>query len=127
DTRQRGMILARAKGASEALLPAWAHVLAEIGGREEIRFLISLGNVHDSALVDAIHNTQIIGCRWSGLLPALKAWLDEPKVAPRVLRYSLHSQTPEGRDLLIAYATDAAHPVELRRSAIERLQETIPG
>jgi hypothetical protein len=127
DARQRGTILARAKGASGALLPAWAHVLAEIGGREEILFLISLGNVHDPALLDAIHNSPLIGCRWPGLLPALKSWLDEPTVAPWVLRYALLSQTLEGRDLLIAYATDAAHPVELRRSAIETLQGTIPG
>ena len=129
DARQRATILARAKGASAALLPAWAHVLAEIGGREEIRFLISLGNVHDLALLEAIHNSPLIGCRWPGLLPALKSWLDEPTVAPWVLRYSysLLSQTPEGSDFLIAYATDAAHPVELRRSAIETLQGTIPG
>ena len=101
--RQRDTILARAKDASGALLPAWAHVLAEIGGRDEILFLIGLGNVHDPALLDAIHNSPLIGCRWPGLLPALKSWLDEPAVAPWVLRYSLLSQTPEGRDLLIAY------------------------
>jgi hypothetical protein len=127
DTRQRRTILARANGASGALLPAWAHVLAEIGGREEILWLISLGNIHDSALLEAIHHSPLVGCRWPGLLPPLKSWLDEPTVARWVLKYSLLSQTPEGRDLLIAYATGAAHSVELRRSAIETLQETIPG
>ncbi|MGC8638973.1 MAG: hypothetical protein ACP5XB_03735 [Isosphaeraceae bacterium] len=127
DARQRGTILARAKDSSGDLLPAWVHVLAEVGGREEVLFLISLGNVHDPALLDAVHNSPLIGCRWPGLLPALKSWLDDPTAALWALRYSLLSQTPEGRDLLIAYATNAAQPVELRRSAIERLQETVPG
>jgi hypothetical protein len=127
DAGQRRAILAKAKGASEVTLAAWVHVLAEIGGREEILFLIGLGNVHDPALLEAIHNTGLIGCRWPGLLPALKSWLDDPIIAPRVLRYSLLSSTPEGRDLLIAYATDAARPLESRRYAIEMLQKNIPG
>ena len=67
---QRRTILARAKAASEVALPAWAHVLAEIGGREEILFLVGLSNVHDPALLEAIHNSGLIGCRWPGLLPA---------------------------------------------------------
>jgi hypothetical protein len=127
DARQRGTILAKAKAVSAAMHPAWAHVLAEIGGREEIRFLISLGNVHDPALLNAIHNSHLALCRWPGLLPALESWLDDPTVAPWVMRYSLLFQTPEGRALLIAYATDPAHPAELRRSAVERLEKTIPG
>ena len=127
DAGQRATILARAKAATEVPLAGWAHVLAEIGGREEILVLVGLGNVHDPALLEAIHNSGLIGCRWPGLLPALKAWLDDPVVAPWVLRYSLLSHTPAGRDILIAYATDAARPVESRRQAIEALQKTIPG
>ncbi len=127
DAAQRRAILAKAKSASGALFPAWAHILAEIGGREEIHFLVTLGNVHDRDLLDAIHNSAMSGCRWPGLLPALKSWLDDPTIAPWVLRYSLLSSSPEGRNLLIAYAANAANPVESRRSAIERLLKTIPG
>jgi hypothetical protein len=127
DSRQRGVILAKAKSSPPALLPAWASVLAEIGGREETVFLVSLGDTHDAALLNAVHNSSLLRSYWPGLLPALKHWLDDPVVAPHALRYSLLSQAPEGRNILLAYALSGTHPVELRRRAIERLQETIPG
>jgi hypothetical protein len=127
DTRQRGAILARAKSAPPEQLPAWASVLAKIGGREETLFLIGLGDTHDAALLNAVHNSLLVRSRWPGLLPALKRWLDDPEIAPHALRYSLLSQAPEGRDLLLAFATSDTHPVELRRRAIERLQVTVPG
>jgi hypothetical protein len=127
DTRQRSAILARAKTAPPSLLPAWASVLAEIGGREETLLLISLGDTHEAALLNAILSSSLVRSCWPGLLPALKGWLDDPEIAPRALRYSLLRMTPEGRDILLAYATSVAHPVELRRQAIESLQDTIPG
>jgi hypothetical protein len=64
---------------------------------------------------------------WPGLLPFVKTWLADPIVAPDVMRYALLSHTSSGRELLIAYATDASHPVELRREAVDRLKETVPG
>ncbi len=127
DSRQRGFVLARAKSSPPALLPAWASVLAMIGGHEEVLFLISLGDTHDAALLNVLHNSPLIRSYWPGLLPAIRHWLDDPKVALHALRYSILSQAPEGRDILLAYASSATHPVELRRRAIERLQETIPG
>ena len=127
DPRQRGVILVKAKRSPPARLPAWASVLAKIGGREETVFLIGLGDTHDAALLNAVHNSPLVRSYWPGLLPALNRWLDDPEVAPHVLRYSLLSQAPEGRDILLAYAISGTHPVELRRRAIERLQETIPG
>jgi hypothetical protein len=127
DSRQRGVILAKAKSSTPALLPAWTSILAEIGGREETAFLIRLGDTRDAALLNAVHNSPLVRSYWPGLLPGLKRWLDEPEVAPHALEYSLLSQAPEGRDILLAYAISGAHPVELRRRAIERLQETIPG
>lgn len=125
--KQRHAILARVKVVPAAQFASWARVLAEIGGREEILFLSELGDRHDPPLLNAIHNTSLIGCQWPGLLPAVRSWLADATAAPGVLRYHLLSHTPEGRDLLLAYATDAAHPVELRRLAMERLQKTIPG
>lgn len=127
DTRQRGLILARAKTAPPDTLPAWASVLVAIGGREETLHLIVLGDTRDAALLNAIHNSRLVRSSWPGLLPALKRWLDDPEIAPHVLRYSVLSHTPEGRDVLLAYATSTTRPVELRRRAIERLQVTILG
>jgi hypothetical protein len=127
NTTQRGVILAKARSAPPALLPAWASVLSVIGGREEILFLIGLGDTHNPDLLNAVHNSPLISSRWSGFLPALKRWLDDPETAPHALRYSLLSLAPEGRDMLLTYATSDTHPVELRRLAIERLQATIPG
>jgi hypothetical protein len=71
DSRQRRVILAKAKSSSPALLPAWASVLAVIGGREETVFLISLGDTHEAALLNAIHNSPLIRSYWPGLLSAL--------------------------------------------------------
>lgn len=127
DTRQRRVILDKAISLPPALLPPWAHLLAEIGGREETAVLISLGDTHDAALLNAVHNSALVRSYWPGLLPALRRWLDDPEVAPHALRYSLLSQAPEGRDILLAYSISGKHSVELRRRAIERLQETIPG
>jgi hypothetical protein len=127
DARQRSLILERANTAPQAVLPAWVRVLAAIGGHDETLFLVGLGSSHEISLLDAVHNSSLQGSHWLALLPALKRWLGDSAIAPHALRYSLLSVHAEGRSMLLAYATCDAHPVELRRQAIERLQETIPG
>lgn len=122
DAEERRAILFSAAHAPPALRPAWARLLAAIGGREETDFLIQLGDTHDAALLNAVHNSSLVRSYWPGLLPALERWLDDPDVAPHVLRYALLAQAPEGRSLLLAYATSSRHPVKLRRRAVERLK-----
>ena len=127
NSTQRSVILSKSKSASPALLRAWAHVLTTIGGREEMEFLISIGDTHDPTLLLAVHFSALRGSCWPPLLPALKRWLDDPMVAPHALKYSLLSHSSEGRKLLLAYAIAANHPAKLRQRAVEGLQETIPG
>ncbi|WP_145951998.1 hypothetical protein [Paludisphaera borealis] len=119
--------MTRTKEASPALMPAWARVLASIGGREETLVLIGLGDTHDPALLDSVYNSAMFHSHWPGLLPPLRRWLDDPVIAPFVLRYSLLTRSSEGREFLLAYAVAKTHPLVFRRQAVERLLETIPG
>lgn len=87
---------------------------------------MGLGDSHDPDLLRAVHGA-LSGSHWPGLLPALKRWLDDPAIPSHALRYALLTRSAEGRELLLAHATTASYPIALRRQAIERLQETIPG
>ena len=127
DARQRGAVLAKVKGGRPTPSPAWAGVLARIGGREETLLLIELGDSHNPALLDAVHNSPLMHSLWPGLLPALRRWLDDPVIAPHALKYAQLSMTPDGRDVLLAYATAVEHPAGLRRQALERLRANVAG
>jgi hypothetical protein len=127
DQHQRRLILTEAMKSPPLVIPAWTTLLLQIGGREEVLFVASLGDSHDPAILDVVHNSPLFHSVWPGLLPFIETWLADPAVAPWVMRHAILAHTQAGRDLLVGYATNGSHPLELRRLAIEQLNATVPG
>ena len=127
DQHERRLILTEGMNAPPLVFPEWARLLLQIGGREELLFGASLSDSHDPAILDVVHNSPLFHSVWPGLLPFIKTWLADPAVAPRVMRHTILAHTQAGRDLLVGYAANGSHPLELRRLAIERLNATVPG
>jgi hypothetical protein len=119
--------LAKTRSRMPNLTPAWAKLLADLGGREETEMLLELGGTHDGNLASAIHYYVLTMSCWPGLLPYLRQWLDDPELAPLVLRYWMLRSTDDGRAILLDYAANTDQPIELRLQAIKNLESTLPG
>jgi hypothetical protein len=120
-------IVAKAKARGPNLSPAWAKLLVALGSRNAIELLLQSGGTHDGQLAEGIHNSALTWSSWPGLLPHVRRWLEDPKLAPLVIRYHVLYSTDDCRNVLLGLATNPAQQAQLRKWAIETLELTLPG
>jgi len=106
---------------------AWIDVVDSIGGRREVELLLQFGDSHDESQLWAVYNSQFRSITWLGMLPHVDRWIHDPIIADKALEFSVLSQTPAGRDLLLKLVSDDPQPAPTRTKAIEQLTQTVAG
>jgi len=61
------------------------------------------------------------------MLPHVERWLRDPIIAENALHFSSLSFTNAGRDVLVAFLSDATQSTPLRTKAVEQLKQTMAG
>src|SRR5262245_17650548 len=65
--QERQQLLAMVQ--ERSLTPGWAGLLIEIGGQDELLYVLEHSGTHDAAVLSAIHNSSLVRSRWPGLIP----------------------------------------------------------
>ena len=124
---ERGHMRARAISAGGQERIAWIHVLDAIGGREEILLMIEYGDSIEPDQFGAVWNSHFRGVKWSGLLPHIDRWIQNPAIADHALDFSVLSHTSNGRSVLLDFVSVPTQPQSSRTKAVEQLAETLAG
>lgn len=124
---ERTRIVRRAEFATGHERIAWVKVLDGICGRQEVELLLRFGDSHEDALRLAVCNSQFKQNTWPGMLPQVGQWIYDPVIADSSLEFSVLSQTPDGRELLLKYLCDDLQPLASRMKALDGLKQSVAG
>lgn len=118
---QRSRILRTAERSELPARLAWIAVLDAVGGRKETELLLEFGDTHDEDQLWAVHNSVFRSVTWHGMLPAVRRWLKDTTTVETAVEFSVLSQTPSGRVLLVELVADVSQPAKTRAKAVEQL------